>query len=657
MHDALQPRAVKRDQGGGPEPVAGEEVLDAAEAPRALFAHRGGEQHRARGRDLGLRQRFRDRDKRHEASGVVGDPRALEPSSARRAANGDVDVGTEDSVQVGAQDDRSRSLLAAPCRSVPAVHVPHLIDQHVPQPDLAEQLGDARTAARLSPRRRREAGELSLARQRHVVGPLEMGAGGADARVREQGIEIHGASGPRGQGAKIAKGWPMDERELIYDWNQRVGQGAFDWTRARVDLNDETLRDGLQSPSVRDPSLEVKKRLLHLMADLGIVAADIGLPGAGPRVVEQVRVLAQEIRDHKLPLFPNCAARTVIADVEPIVRVSQEVGIPIEAATFIGSSPIRQYAEDWTLDRILASTEEAVTYAVKHGLPVMYVTEDTTRAKPEALKALYGAAIDCGAKRICLADTVGHATPDGVKALVRFVKEEIVGKKDVSVDWHGHRDRGMGLINCLAAIEAGVDRVHATALGVGERVGNAEMDLLIVNLKLLGAHRHDIAKLPEYCRLVADAVGVPIPVNYPVMGEDAFRTGTGVHAAAIIKAKKKGHAWLADRVYSSVPAEEFGLEQKIEISPVSGLSNVKYWLETHGYDAEDEGACRVLFEAAKRTDRVLTDEECHRLLRQAAWREGRSAKSRRPTSICGGTSARSRARRPGCTPTMPPTGA
>ncbi|HVH68779.1 MAG TPA: LeuA family protein [Gemmatimonadales bacterium] len=411
----------------------------------------------------------------------------------------------------------------------------------------------------------------------------------------------------------------MDERELIYDWNRAAG-GGFDWTRARVDLNDETLRDGLQSPSVRDPSLEVKKRLLHLMADLGIVAADIGLPGAGPRVVEQVRALATEIRNARLPIAPNCAARTVIGDVEPIVRVAEEVGIPIEAATFIGSSPIRQYAEDWTLDRIVQSTKEAVTYAVKHGLPVMYVTEDTTRAKPEALKALYGAAIDCGAARICLADTVGHATPEGVKALVKFVKEEIVKESRVKVDWHGHRDRGMGLINCLAAVEAGVDRVHGTALGVGERVGNAEMDLLIVNLKLLGAHRHDIAKLPEYCRLVADAVGVPIPVNYPVMGEDAFRTGTGVHAAAIIKAKKKGHAWLADRVYSSVPAQEFGLEQKIEISPVSGLSNVKYWLETHGYDPEDEAACRALFEAAKRTDRVLSDEECHRLLKQAAWR-------------------------------------
>src|SRR5256885_6122989 len=286
---------------------------------------------------------------------------------------------------------------------------------------------------------------------------------------------------------------PMEERQLIYDWNSAGGtDGHFDWTRARVDLNDETLRDGLQSPSVTDPSLEVKKRLLHLMADLGIVAADIGLPGAGPRVVEQVRALARGIRDHKLPIAPNCAARTVLADVEPVVRVAEEVGIPIEAATVIGSSPIRQYAEDWTLDRILKATEEAVTYAVKHGLPVMYVTEDTTRARPETLKALYRAAIDCGATRICLADTVGHATPDGARPLVRFVKDEIVGSKDVKIDWHGHRDRGMGLVNCLVAIEAGVDRVHATALGVGERVGNAEMDLLLVNLKLLGAHRGDL---------------------------------------------------------------------------------------------------------------------------------------------------------------------
>ncbi len=294
----------------------------------------------------------------------------------------------------------------------------------------------------------------------------------------------------------------MQDRELIYDWNE-VGS-AFDWSSVRkVELDDETLRDGLQNPSVVDPSLEDKVRLLHMMDQLGIHTADIGLPGAGPRAVEAVTVLAQEIVDAKLRIRPNCAARTVVQDVRPIAEISQKVGIPIEACTFIGSSPIRQYAEGWTLDRMLKTSEDAITFAVSEGLPVMMVTEDTTRAKPEVLKALYGKAIEWGARRLCIADTVGHATPEGARALVRFVIEEIVtpSGEDVEVDWHGHRDRGFGLANSLAAIEAGATRVHGTALGIGERCGNTEMDLLLVNLKLLGVHDADLTVLPEYCEL------------------------------------------------------------------------------------------------------------------------------------------------------------
>ena len=405
----------------------------------------------------------------------------------------------------------------------------------------------------------------------------------------------------------------MKPSELIHDWNTADG---FDWTTAKVDLNDETLRDGLQSPSAIDPPIETKIKLLHLMAEIGVNAADIGLPGAGPQVVNAVRALAKEIVDAKLPISPNCAARTVVVDVEPVARISQEVGIPIEVCTFIGSSPIRQFAEDWTLDRMLEVSEKAVRFAVTEGIPVMFVTEDTTRAKPETVKALYENAINWGARRICLCDTVGHATPAGVKSLVTFAIEEIVkpSGEDVKVDWHGHRDRGLGLINCMAAIEAGVDRVHATGLGLGERVGNAEMDQLIVNLHLLGARPEPQPKLREYCELVAEACGAALPPNYPVMGEDAFRTGTGVHAAAVIKAKNKGDEWLADRVYSGVPAGSFGARQVIEISPMSGLSNVKFWLEEHGYDPADEALSERLFAAAKTTDRTLTEEECHKIV-------------------------------------------
>ena len=400
----------------------------------------------------------------------------------------------------------------------------------------------------------------------------------------------------------------MNRDELIYDWNELPG--SFDYGAVSVELDDETLRDGLQNPSVTDPPVERKRELLHMMVELGIHAADIGLPGAGPRAYDDVLMLAREIADEGLPISANCAARTVRADIEPIARVSQETGLRLEVGAFIGSSPIRQYTEGWDVERILGATRDAIRFAVGEGLDVMYVTEDTTRSRPEALHELYTAAIEAGAARICLADTVGHATPDGVRQLVRFAREIVADTgAPVKVDWHGHRDRGFGLANAMAAIEGGVDRVHGTALGIGERVGNTEMDLLLVNLKLLGLHECDLTRLPDYCRLAADMCGLEVPHNYPVVGADAFRTGTGVHAAAIIKAMQKGDPWLEDCVYSGVPASVVGCRQRIEISPVSGLSNVKYWLGEHGYDPQDENLCEAVFGLAKRCDHTLTQDE------------------------------------------------
>lgn len=407
----------------------------------------------------------------------------------------------------------------------------------------------------------------------------------------------------------------MHEGDLIHDWNTVSGDSPS--SLPSPDLNDETLRDGLQNPSVLDPPIEDKLRILHYMAELGIESANIGLPGAGPRATEHVERLAREIVDAGLPMVANCAARTVVADVRPVAEVSQRVGLPLEASTFIGSSPIRQYAEGWTLDDMLRTSEEAVRFAVDEGLPVMFVTEDTTRARPEALQALYGRAIEWGARRLCLADTVGHATPAGTRALIRFVREEIVAPsgEEVQVDWHGHRDRGLGLANALAAMEAGVDRIHGTALGVGERVGNVEMDLLLVNLHLMGVRHGSLEALPDYCRTVSEACGVPLPPGYPVVGKDAFRTATGVHASAIIKAEGKGDAWLADRIYSGIPASLVGRSQEIEVGPMSGLSNVRHWLRSRGYDASDDELCHRILEAAKASSRTLPPDELEALAR------------------------------------------
>jgi 2-isopropylmalate synthase len=398
----------------------------------------------------------------------------------------------------------------------------------------------------------------------------------------------------------------LSEVSLIYDWNAVGAPPA----PARVLLADETLRDGLQSASVRCPTLEEKLRVLHLMEALGFDAADIGLPGAGPQVVAHVERLAREIVDARMRIAPYCAARTVIADIVPIAEVSQRTGRPIEVAAFIGSSHIRQYVEDWTVDFLERATTEAVAFAVREGLPVLFVTEDTTRAHPDTLRRLYGAAIRAGAARLCIADTVGYATPTGAAAVTAFVAQvatECGG--GVEIDWHGHRDRGFAVLNSVAALDAGATRVHATALGVGERVGNTPMDLLLINLLMMGyVPPRDLSRLGEYCALVSHAYGVTIPPNYPVFGRDAFRTATGVHAAAIAKAYHKRDHSLADTVYSSIPARLVGREQEIEVGPMSGRSNVIFWLEKRGLPVTD-AAVDAVFARAKQATCVLAEDE------------------------------------------------
>ena len=396
------------------------------------------------------------------------------------------------------------------------------------------------------------------------------------------------------------------ESDLIYDWNR--AEGAMQPARGKVELNDETLRDGLQSPSVRTPAIEQKLEILHALAAIGIDSLNIGLPGAGPHVVADVTLLAREIVEKKLPIAANCAARTLEADIRPIVEIAQKTGLAIEAATFLGSSPIRQYTEGWEMEKLVALTREAVGFATREGLPVMYVTEDTTRARPEDARRLYLTAIEAGARRICIADTVGHATPDGTRNVVRFLRGVVDGSgATVAVDWHGHNDRGLGVANAIAAAEAGADRVHGTILGIGERVGNCALDQLLVNFELLGWSRRNVRPLAALCELVSRATGTPIPDSYPVIGRDAFRTQTGVHAAAILKARAKGDDWLADRIYSGIPAAMVGRHQVVDVGPMSGQANVNYWLQQRGIEPTPE-LVQEIFQAGKAASATLEAE-------------------------------------------------
>ena len=398
--------------------------------------------------------------------------------------------------------------------------------------------------------------------------------------------------------------------DLIHDWNAFSDPG-----NGRTPLfNDETLRDGLQSPSARDPEIPDKRDLLHRLAKLGVEAVDLGMPGAGPKAMAAVKALMVEIRDHRLPIHPNAAVRTLESDLVPLAEIQQKVGLPLEAGAFLGSSAIRMDVEGWEVEYLVRLVRNAVSFCRKQQVKVMMVTEDTTRAHPETLRAIYGAALDEGAQGICLSDTVGHATPDGARHLVRFVKNEIIGNRPIRLDWHGHNDRGLGVATAIAAWEEGADRLHGSILGIGERCGNVALDQLLMNFTLLGKWKGDLSDLPALADRVAELVNMEIPANYPMLGRDAFRTGTGVHAAAIVKALRRGDVDLADWVYSAVPASMVNRRQEIEIGPVAGHSNAEYWLELNGYDASPDRIERILH-AAKQSNHVLTEQEIRALVR------------------------------------------
>ena len=409
----------------------------------------------------------------------------------------------------------------------------------------------------------------------------------------------------------------MEEHDLIYDWNDidySIDRGESDHPH-ELWFDDETLRDGLQSPSARNPTIEQKIELIDYMEKLGIQKVDLGLPGAGPFHIEHIDSMLNHMGENGYNLRPGCAVRTVVSDIEPLVELQAKHERQIQASAFLGTSPIRQFAEGWTMARIMETAEKAVTFAVDNDIPVMFVTEDTTRSKPEEIKQVYARAIELGADRICVCDTCGHVTPNGVRKLLEFIQEEVipdsgVKRREIEVNWHGHQDRGLGVANNLAAYEAGADVIHGTALGVGERAGNAPLDQTLVNLSLMGVIKNDLTALNEYTRMAHQYLEVALPHNYPVFGEDAFETGTGVHASAVIKAMDKGDDWLADRVYSGVPAGDFGLQQVIRIGHMSGRSNVIHWLKSNGYEAEDDLVAHM-FDVAKSQRRMMTDEEVH----------------------------------------------
>lgn len=417
---------------------------------------------------------------------------------------------------------------------------------------------------------------------------------------------------------------PAKEQPLIYDWNLHTKPSSSPSPFHSVTVLDSTLRDGLQSPSVLEPSLSVKRDILRQLDIVGVEHIDLGFPFSNPRNAAHVRSLVETIRDEHLSIKPGCIARTLPKDIDAVVSIAEDTGVEVEVLTYVGSSPVRLLVEKWDEGMLEERTRAAVKRVKDAGMPCLFATEDTVRSKPETIRRLFMAALEEDVDRLCLCDTVGHATSDGVQNLVRFtqglinehmktLEQKGEQTKKIHIDWHGHSDRGLGLSNALAAVAAGVDRVHACVLGIGERIGNTSLDLLLVNLRLHGALHRDLHHLAKLVETVAKACGVNVQERYPVFGRDAFRTATGVHAAAVVKALESGEGELADMVYSGVPAQWFGREQEVEVGHMGGDSNIKFWLKSRGFRVNEE-LVKHIRQKCKEELRVLTNEEVYRLV-------------------------------------------
>jgi 2-isopropylmalate synthase len=390
----------------------------------------------------------------------------------------------------------------------------------------------------------------------------------------------------------------VDPAALVFDWNEKERHGPL--LREPPRCVDQTLAEGLRAPSARAPTVEQKLELIRRMDGLGVDAAALGRPGARPKALAEVEQIVRTIAEERLEIELICASSTDEVELRALAELAQRTGSAIEVEIAIGSGPLRAYAEGGPANKTSGAARQAVAFAVGNSLVASLVTEDTTRAHPRVLDPLYRAAIEAGVSRIVLTDSTGHATPDGLRSLIAFSRSILRGLDAVDrveLDWHGKDDRGLALVLGLFALEHGIDRVHASALGLGERAGGTPIDLLLLNLSMLAQldpERHDLAGLVAYVEKVAEYTGVAIRESYPLAGRDVFRSTNDAHAAAITKAIAKGDVELADRVLSSVPAGAFGRTPSLEIGVDSGRNSAAAWLRAHDREATDDAIERIL---------------------------------------------------------------
>ncbi len=343
-------------------------------------------------------------------------------------------------------------------------------------------------------------------------------------------------------------------------------------------IDDETLRDGVQAPYVLQPTIEQALTIFEFSRKLGVQKADIGFAASSPTTFNRIKEVAKQNYGEGTPITISCAARTTIGDIDPIIKLSQEIGNPIEADTFIGTDPLRMKVEGWTPEFMANQVEQVTRYAIDHGVPTMLVTETSfagIQQIPNVVRDIYLAGLNAGAGRVCLCDTTGAHTFDEIIEGIHWMRNllDTNGFHHVGIDFHGHDDLTNAVSNSVAAFMAGADRVHATILGIGERRGNTDLIPLLVQLDKKEMNSdHNLHILPEYAMYASSVLGVPISDTHPVIGPDARCMVSGVHATAALKGLEQGHKG----IYLPFDPDSLGIKPShtTKIGQMAGKGNV-----------------------------------------------------------------------------------
>jgi 2-isopropylmalate synthase len=399
----------------------------------------------------------------------------------------------------------------------------------------------------------------------------------------------------------------------VYNWAKfKATSSPIRERVSRVAIDDETWRDGMQGTHLSvHPGTEQRQRYIESAARHGYIDhLDIGFPASGPQQRRQLIEIINFSQRERLGVTFSAAGRAAArGDVEAVDTVAQSTGVPVEADLFFDVSSLRAKVEGWDREEMIRKVAENIKFAKEHGLPVMFVPERASVTHPDELFEACRIAAEAGADRIAIADTTGVLTPSATRNLFRgFFATVGLDHPDVAVDFHEHNDLGMGTANCVVAAEEGVERLHATARGIGERAGNVALEQLLVVLNLEGFRNTDTRQLQEYTKMAAELLSVPIQSHEPLVGEESTATASGVHASTYGKSSSENQRDLPP-IYFAVPPSDIGLEPHVKIGPMSGMANVHGFCREVGVDGITDADAQKLLSVAKERWALLSKED------------------------------------------------